>query len=216
MSAHPVTGLYAGPVDILEPDGRRSAIVKRPVARAFLGPLGLDGDAQADRRVHGGPDQALHQFAVRAYGEIVARFPALAGRAVPGTIGENLSCPDLAEDDVAIGDVYRLGAALVQVSQPRSPCWKIDHRYGTAGVAKAIVERHCPGWYLRVLEPGAVALGDAMTLVERPAGAVLLAEFLAVTAELRPPRAALAHLAACPGLSAAWRTRLGQRRDYRH
>ena len=215
MTATIVTGLYAGAIGLLEPDGHRSAIRKTPVARAALRPLGLEGDTQADRRVHGGPDQALHQFALDSYTRIVARFPALAGTALPGTLGENLSCPEMTEHTVAIGDVYRLGGALVQVSQPRSPCWKIDHRYGTVGVAKAIIEARIPGWYFRVLSPGEIAVGDAVTLVERPPGAVPLAAFLAITAETRPPRAALATLAACPGLSAAWRRRLEQRRDYR-
>jgi MOSC domain-containing protein YiiM len=87
----------------------------------------------------------------------------------PGGFGENVSTLGMTERNVAVGDVFRLGRALVQVSQGRQPCWKLSRRFGIVDMARRVQESGRTGWYYRVLEPGLVASGDALELVDRAA-----------------------------------------------
>lgn len=130
--------------------------------------LGLAGDEQADLSVHGGPDKAVHHYPHDHYAwwrEAIEDHPLLAA---PGAFGENISTEGLTETTVAIGDVFRLGTALVEVSQGRQPCWRLDHRFGRRDVLSGIIGTRRSGWYYRVLEAGEVAAGDTLDLVERP------------------------------------------------
>lgn len=127
-----VTALYKGRLRPLPPEGRRTGIFKDPIERADVTKEGIVGDHQADRRFHGGPEKALHQYAQISYERIVSEFPELEGTAVPGSIGENISSSHLTDESICIGDIYRIGDVLAQVSQPRSPCWKINHKYAIA------------------------------------------------------------------------------------
>ncbi|HMM78358.1 MAG TPA: MOSC domain-containing protein [Gammaproteobacteria bacterium] len=206
-----VSGLYTGGAAVLEASGQRSGIVKSPQARVQVMREGLAGDVQVDRRYHGGPEQAVHQFALRSYAALLAAFPALATRAVAGSIGENLSCAELDEDSVCVGDVHAIGEVELQVSQPRRPCTKIDARYGVDGIARWLAARRMPGWYYRVLKPGTIALGDPVTLIARPNPEVPLARLLAASGEACPSLAELERLLACAGLGADWRRRLQER-----
>jgi MOSC domain-containing protein YiiM len=140
-----------------------SAIIKRPREGAVqVLPDGLAPDEQADRRVHGGPEMALHLYPLDHHafwrGEI-GDHPALGE---PGGFGSNLAVAGLTEDMVHIGDRFRLGSALIEVSQPRQPCWKIEHRFGHKGMVVAIITTGRCGWYFRVIESGEVPAGDSM------------------------------------------------------
>lgn len=179
----------------------------------WLGREGLAGDAQADRRVHGGPEKALHQYPVAHYGRLAAAFPHLRDDLKPGTLGENLSVPGWDEANVCIGDVFRLGDARIQVSQPRSPCWKIDSRFATEGMARLIEAQGITGWYFRVIEEGAVEPDCSFELLERSATDVTLAHLLEAWRAHRPALAHLRALAATPGLTAGWADKLRQRAD---
>ena len=206
-----VTGLYAGRAGVLEPAGRRSAILKAPVTRVRVTRLGLVGDEQADRRYHGGPEQAVHQFAIARYAQIVARLPALSHVAVPGSLGENLSCPILDEDTVCIGDVYAVGDVELEVSQPRRPCTTIDARYGVTGLATWLASQHLTGWYYRVQREGEIALGDPVVRIARPNPDVSLTLLMEVAAAARPDCATLERIIDCTGLGPDWRRRLRER-----
>ncbi|MDP1610119.1 MAG: MOSC domain-containing protein [Sulfuritalea sp.] len=128
IAAITVAGLYAGQVAQLAGDSRSSAIVKTAVSGPRLLTVeGLAGDAQADRRAHGGGGKALHHYPAEHYARLAAAFPE-AQHLAPGGLGENLSTRGVTEEDICIGDVFRLGGARIQVSQPRTPCWKIDRR----------------------------------------------------------------------------------------
>lgn len=87
----------------------------------------------------------------------------------PGAFGENISTEGPTEAEVAVGDIFRLGTALVQVSQGRQPCWKLNRRFGVADMARRVQESGRTGWYYRVLQPGVVAPGDRLELVDRVA-----------------------------------------------
>lgn len=206
-----VGGLYAGVASVLATSGQRSGIVKSPQARVQVARDGIVGDVQVDRRYHGGPEQAVHQFALRTYAALAAHFPALATQALAGSIGENLVCNELDEDSVCVGDVYACGEVELQVSQPRRPCTKIDARYGVDGVARWLAARRTPGWYYRVIRAGEIALGDPVTLLARPHPDVPLARLLAAGGEAQVPAAELERLVACIELGADWRRRLQER-----
>ena len=155
-------------VDYTRP-GSRSAIDKRPVRGAVAaGPEGLAGDEQGDRRVHGGPDKAIHHYPAEHYAAWRAEIGEHPLLAAPGAFGENISTTGVAEADLCLGDRLRLGAAVVEVSQGRQPCWKLSDRFGIPDMARRVQDTGRSGWYYRVLEPGPVQAGDALLLLERP------------------------------------------------
>ena len=207
-----ILGIYGGQVQPMPDDGRPTAIFKRPLAGpARIGPEGLADDAQADRVHHGGPEKALHHFPLENHHHLAQRFPELAGQFVSGGIGENLSTEGLDEAAVCIGDVYACGSARIQLSQPRTPCWKIDAKFGREGITRYIADQGISGWYYRVLAPGAVQPGDVLELLERNADPVSLAEFHQLRQVHRPSREALQRAADTPGLNPEWRRRLLER-----
>ena len=117
----------------------------------------------------------------------------------------------MTEATVCLGDVYAFGAARIQVTQPRSPCAKIDRRYGVYGLAKHLQQVACCGWYYRVLQGGTVRAGVGLQLVERQADALSLALFHSTLRESRPPRARLERLADMELLGAEWPKKLRSR-----
>ncbi|MDD3800522.1 MAG: MOSC domain-containing protein [Novosphingobium sp.] len=145
-----------------------SAIAKVPVAGPVrIGPLGLEGDEQADRVNHGGPDKAIHHYALDHYPVWESEIGPHPLLAAPGGFGENISTTGLTESGLWIGDRLRLGTALVEVSHGRQPCWKIDHRFQRKGVTARVIQTARSGWYYRVIEPGTVQEGDRLELVAR-------------------------------------------------
>lgn len=136
-----------------------SGIVKTPVTGArMVRRLNVEGDAQADLTVHGGVDKAVYSYPFEHY----ARWSAELGRADlgPGMFGENLTIAGLDETSVCVGDVLRIGAARLQVTKPRTPCFKLAAHVGRADFMKLFLESRRTGWYARVLEEGLVSAGD--------------------------------------------------------
>jgi len=174
-----------------------------------VGPLGLEGDEQADRSVHGGPDKAIHHYSASHYSFWRSELGPHPLLEVPGAFGENISTLGMTETEVCLGDRYRLGTALVEVSQGRQPCWKQGHRLGNPAVVARIVETGKSGWYYRVIEPGKVSAGDSIELTERPLPewTVARAFALLIGGEGRSDRAALRELADMAKLAAPWRKR---------
>lgn len=204
--------LFAGGIRPLPPENQPTGMFKHKCEMPlWLGAEGLAGDAQADRRVHGGPEQALHQYPLAHYARLAAAFPAATAQLVPGSLGENLSVPGWDESNVCIGDVFRLGDARIRVSRPRSPCWKIDRRFAVEGMSKLIDDEGLVGWYFSVLEEGEVAPGCAFELLERPAPAATLAHLWLTWKALRPAPGELEMLAATPGLATRWAQKLNER-----
>lgn len=188
----------------------KSAIAKTAVGgpRAVRS-LGIEGDAQADLTVHGGPDKAIHHYPRDHYPyweEILGSHGLLDSA---GAFGENISTTGLVETEACIGDRYRLGSALVEISQGRQPCWKLGHRFGVASVPATVVKTRRSGWYYRVIEEGVVAAGDALTLVDRPMPewTVECVFGLLIGGEGKREPAALRELSAMDALATTWRTR---------
>lgn len=190
--------------------GEPSAIDKRAVeGRHAVGALGIAGDEQADLSVHGGPDKAIHHYPRDHYGWWAETIGDHALLQDAGAFGENISTSGLTESAACIGDRYRLGSALVEISQGRQPCWKLGHRFGIATLPATVVTSRRGGWYYRVIEDGAVGAGDALELMERPLpdwSVERVFHLLIGGAGKREP-AALRTLAAMDLLAANWRAR---------
>ena len=149
--------------------GGTSAIAKSAVAApVHVGREGLAGDAQADLRVHGGPDKAVHHYAFDHYAAWRAELGALPVLDAPGAFGENLSTRGIDESTICLGDRLRIGEVVLEVSQSRQPCWKLNARFGVADMAARVQKSGRPGWYYRVLETGNLKAGDAIELLDRP------------------------------------------------
>lgn len=195
--------------------GRRvpSGIDKQPLTgRRAIGITGLAGDAQGDTKHHGGPEKALHHYAFDHYAPWKAEYPRLGSHlARPGAFGENISTLGLTEADVCIGDTYRLGTALVQVSQGRQPCWRLNERFDDPAMARLVQETGRTGWYYRVLEEGSVAVGDRIRLVERPLPDWPLTRVIDLLYRHTLDMTALAELAELPQLAISWRDLAGRR-----
>ena len=207
-----IDAVFVGALRPLPPEGQQTGMFKMPVTGPVaVGREGLAGDMQADLRVHGGPEKAVHYYPAEHYAALAARVPALAGVLIPGVLGENLSGRGLLEDTVCIGDVFAIGRCRLQVSQPRQPCWKISHRLGHEPMSRLIADAGLTGWYFRVLEEGEITAGAGIECVERPAPGLTLARLWAARLAHRPDPAELRCLAAAPGLNPAWAQRLAER-----
>ena len=179
-----------------------SGIFKETVTgRRRATPLGLEGDEQADKVDHGGPDKALLAYSA----ENLASWRDVLGEVPPGGFGENLTISGYDETTVCIGDRFRVGDALVECTQPRQPCWKLDRRWRQRDLSARVVENGRSGWYLRVVEPGEVGAGDPVERVDQPNPDWSVARAARIMHRMeRDPRSA-AQLASLPQLSDAWR-----------
>ncbi|MCP2260717.1 MOSC domain-containing protein YiiM [Streptoalloteichus tenebrarius] len=187
-----------------------SGIVKHPVDSAHVGVLGLDGDEQGDRRVHGGPEKAVFVYPTEHDGwwaeQLGASLP-------PAAFGENLGTVGLTEDTVFLGDVYEVGGALLQVSQPRRPCFKPAARLGHREIAVLTQTSGRTGFYLRVLRPGTVALGCPVTLLDRDRDPVSVAD---VSRVMHGDNTRVHQVLASPRLPERWRATLRARLSGAH
>ena len=206
-----VVSVQVGAVAPLGPDGVPSGFVKRP----FSGPLavralGLAGDAQADLRVHGGPDKAVYGYALAHYGAWAADFPEHAAKLAPGAFGENLTIEGLVESDLCVGDIHQIGSARLQICQPRQPCFKLALRFEDPRLPPTMVMNGRSGWYYRVLEPGVLTAGDAVRLVRRPHPDFPFARLVGIVSGRRPSADELGRLAEMDGV-ASWLQTMARR-----
>ena len=188
-----------------------SAIDKQPVhAPVAVHADGLEGDAQADRRVHGGVDKAVHCYAWRHYADWRKELPDCALLQAHGAFGENLAIDGLDEATVCIGDRWRIGSAVFTITQGRQPCYKLNLRFGLRDMAARVQQSLRAGWYLRVDTPGVLAAGDPVELLARPHPDHSIAALLAMIRDRDTDAARLTRVLALP-LPPSWR-RLFQRR----
>ena len=184
-----------------------SAIYKDSVAGpVWVGRTQIRGDEQADLRVHGGPDKAVNLYPAE---HLHSWATELGLEAMPGgSFGENLTTAGLLEADVCIGDIFRAGQVVLQVSQPRGPCWKLARRWNLPDLAIRADQTGRTGWYFRVLQEGHLQSGDRLELAERPNPSWSIHRAYSVLrAPALSPEDALA-LAALPELAATSRAGL--------
>jgi MOSC domain-containing protein YiiM len=178
----------------------QSAIWKTPVVgRVRVHGVNVEGDDQADREVHGGPDKAVYAYAV----EDLRYWEHELGRSLePGTLGENLTTEGLDVTQALIGERWQVGTTELEVSQPRGPCWKLAHRVGDPAIVKTFTASLRPGAYLRILRGGELGASDPVRIVHRPAHGVTIREASRIYSQ---DRRSAERLLAVPELSRAWR-----------
>ncbi len=153
-----------------------TGIYKKPVSE----PLLLEneivaGDTISDRKVHGGIFKACYLFSSDQYPYWKEKYPNMDWEW--GMFGENLTVEGLDETQIRIGNIYRIGTALVQVTQPREPCFKLGIKFGTQDILRQFIEHGFPGTYVRILEVGKVKVGDKFELVEESSSPLTTHQF---------------------------------------
>lgn len=185
----------------------RTSIFKQPVS----GPVAvlaehLAGDGQADLRVHGGPDKAVYAYPQEHWAYWRQLLPA--AQLVPGAFGENLTTLGLLEPEVRVGDCFQLGTAVLLAVQPRQPCFKLGIRLARPGIVREFELARRSGIYFRVLQPGVVAAGNSISLVQRSPHAVTIQDMVTCLAPGPHDQEVVRALLATPYLSPSWQARL--------
>ncbi|AUC75641.1 MOSC domain-containing protein [Olleya sp. Bg11-27] len=152
------TGMYKNPTD----------------AGIYLEKEDVKGDEVSDRKHHGGIFKACYLFSEDHYDYWKNLYPNIAFNY--GVFGENLTVKGLDETKIRVGDIYKIGTALVQVTQPREPCFKLGIRFGTQTILKQFINHARPGTYIRILEEGFVKPGDHMLLVQAATNSLTTAQ----------------------------------------
>ncbi len=206
-----IVSVHVGGVAPLGPGRVPSGFVKHAIeGRVPVGTLGLAGDAQADLRVHGGPDKAVYGYGVGCYAAWRAELPMHEALFGPGGTGENLSIDGLAEAEVCVGDLVEVGSAVLRVTQPRRPCFKFALRYADARMPRAMARNGLCGWYYRVVATGDVGAGDRHTLLERPHPDWPVARLFSGVTTHPMGTEERAELLALPHLAPAWRRQVAR------
>jgi MOSC domain-containing protein YiiM len=179
---------------------RTTAIWKLPVSgRVAVRGVNLAGDDQADRRAHGGPDKAVYAYAREDY----AWWERQLDRTLdPGMFGENLTTEGIDLTDALVGERWRVGSAVLQVTSPRVPCWKLGARMGDPRFPARFAAAGRPGAYLAILEQGALGAGDRVQVIHRPGHGVTVG---LVAASYHRDHRLAARILAAPELAEAWR-----------
>ncbi|MFN8027126.1 MAG: MOSC domain-containing protein [Acidimicrobiia bacterium] len=207
------------PQVLADANGERvySGIAKHPVPTGtvlWCSYGNLAGDGQADLSVHGGPDKAVYAYPSEHLPLWAAELDDAAIAAMPGTapFGENLSTGGVLEADVHIGDVWRWDDAVLQVCQPRWPCFKLALHRARRDIQHRMKDNGRTGWYLRVIQPGEVTVGSPITVVdEDPAGLTVADAHLAMADRHLEHRDLVESLAAHDALAEEWRGPLRER-----
>ena len=181
-----------------------TGIFKVPVSGpVMVRETNVDGDGQADLRVHGGPYQAVYAYPIEHYAywrQALHRDDFLHGQ-----FGENLTVEGMLEDAVHVGDVFQIGEATLQITQPRVPCFKLAYKMGLPEFPKQFLRSRRCGFYCRVLAEGAITAGDAITRIESDSDPMSVAEILNLRMFDRTDSARITQASALPSLSPGWK-----------
>ena len=152
-----------------------TGIFKTPVeGRVMLRTLNLDGDRQADLSVHGGPSKAVYAYPSEHYEYWKHELPEME---LPfGMFGENFTTDGLSEGELNIGDKFRVGSAVIMITEPRMPCYKLGLRFGRSDIIKLFLQSERSGFYFAVLQEGEVGAGDRFELIEKDTHAVSVSD----------------------------------------
>ena len=202
-SAGRVLSVNVGTVREFEYGGRpaRSGIWKSPaVGRIAVRGVNLAGDDQADRKAHGGPDKVVYAYAV----EDARWWQQQIGRTLGyGEFGENLTTEGIEVNDALIGERWLIGTALLEISEPRIPCWRLGARMNDPAFPRRFTEALRPGSYLRSVVEGGVGAGDEIRVVERPAEGLTVRDVFRIYIRDRDEAE---RLLTAPRMSESWKT----------
>ena len=187
-----------------------TGIFKSPIEGPVkLHTLNLDGDGQADLSVHGGPNKAVYLYPAEHY-EFWRR--ELSDMDLTwGHFGENFTTQGLLEENVRVGDTFRVGSALVKVTEPRMPCYKLGIRFGRADMVKRFLASRRTGFYFAVLEEGMVQAGDTFAYVERSTHGISVADITRLYAFDKDDWATMRRVVEVEALPESWRAYFQQR-----
>jgi len=181
-----------------------TAIFKQPVSgRVMLRTLNLDGDRQADLTVHGGPDKAVYAYPAEHYEFWRAEFPEMDLQF--GMFGENFTVQGFSENTLNIGDEFRIGSAIVRVTQPRMPCYKLGIRFGRSDILKRFLASERTGFYLAVVQEGEVGAGDEFETLKRNEPSITINEVTRLYSRDRGNVELLRRAVAVAALPDSWR-----------
>jgi MOSC domain-containing protein YiiM len=201
-----IASIHIGRIAPLGPQAVPSGFVKHRVEGSVtVAAEGLAGDEQADRTVHGGPEKAVYAYALSHYPIWSAAFPAHAEQFGPGSMGENLAIEGMDEMDLCVGDIHAIGDVLLQVCQPRQPCFKFALRFGNNRLPKAMVQSERSGWYYSVVRGGRIMAGHPITLLERPNPDFPFSRLVQIVYRGQASIDELTRMAEMPGLASQWR-----------
>lgn len=187
-----------------------TGIFKEPVAGPVaVGHLNLAGDEQADLTVHGGEDKAVYAYPAEHYPYWRRELPDV--NFVPGHFGENLTSEGLLEGESYIGDCLRIGSALLMVTQPRLPCYKLALRFDRDDMIKRFISSGRSGLYFSVIEPGEVSAGSKIDMVSRDPNKVTVADILRLYLSHSPDPELIRRATSVSALPASWKVQLGSR-----
>ncbi|WP_096270256.1 MOSC domain-containing protein [Paucisalibacillus globulus] len=177
--------------------------------KVWLSRTGLIGDEVADKKNHGGPEKAIFTYSIHHYDywKLAENIDTIH----VGGFGENLAVENMDENDVCIGDTYQFGDAIIQVSQPRRPCWKPARRFQTMDLALRIQHSGKTGWYFRILKEGFVQGEVELTLLERPYPKWTIATCNEVMYDKKDDLELAKELASCEFLAENWKATLTKR-----
>jgi MOSC domain-containing protein YiiM len=180
-----------------------TGIFKTPVAGSVrVRTLNLDGDRQADLTVHGGTDKAVYLYPSEHYAFWQQALDRQLGW---GAFGENLTVAGLAEDAISIGDTLGIGTAVLQVTQPRLPCFKLAGKFQRAGIIKEFLDSRKTGFYARVIGEGTLQSGDPISLLDQEPQHVTIRELTDLYLNKKPRRSDIDRVLSVDALAASWR-----------
>lgn len=196
-----VLSVNVGGIREFEHNGRPavSAIWKTPLeGRVAARGVNLEGDDQADRKAHGGPHKALYAYAVEdaRWWEIELGYPLEHGQ-----FGENLTVEGIDVNGALVGERWQVGSLLLEVSEPRIPCWRLGVRMGDSKFIRRFTQAARPGAYLRIIEEGDVGAGDTVRITHEPDHDVTVGDVFRI---YTGDRSELARLLSVPQLSESW------------
>jgi MOSC domain-containing protein YiiM len=203
--------VQVGKADSFQHQGKTlsTAINKQPVRLpVYLGPQQLTGDEQADLIHHGGVDKAVCVYSFEHY----SHFEQLLEISLSfGAFGENLTMLGMLEQDVCIGNIYRIGETLVQVSQPRQPCYKLGHRFNRMDLPLHVQQTGFTGFYCRVLQEGSIGIDPPILLEKEDPLKVSISFANQIMFNAKQDVAGIREILAVQALSYSWRETLGKR-----
>ena len=198
-----------GAKDPMDREWESGIFKKETDAQIWLSETGLTGDEVADKKVHGGPEKALFAYPIKHY--TYWKEDLETNNIDVGAFGENLAVLEMDEYSVCIGDTFKFGDAIIQVSQPRRPCWKPARRFKVKDLALRIQNSGLTGWYFRVLQEGHVISGIDIELIERPYPEWTIAACNEIMYIRKEDLRAADELASCDLLAPNWKRTLKKR-----
>ena len=158
--------LFTGKPKLFKKPGLQSSINRNPIDKIIVKKDSIEGDQVSNKKYHGGENRVIHFYPIEHYEYLKNKYQKEIF--TPGSIGENLTTQKLTEKNVSIGDIFRIGSVVCQITEPRFPCGIIDLQYEIRGMHKECLFDRRLGWFAKVIQEGQISIDDDITLTETP------------------------------------------------